>query len=74
MKENRLIRGIKGGILSPTANGILIITKKIKVETYLFLKNWIEYSKKGEISELEILYLLALSPDGKELPLLPPLM
>jgi helicase len=67
LKENKLIRGIKGGILSPTANGILIITKKIKVETYLFLKNWIEYSKKGEISDLKILLLLAFSADGRAL-------
>ncbi|PKP61727.1 hypothetical protein CVT91_02105 [Candidatus Atribacteria bacterium HGW-Atribacteria-1] len=69
LKENKLIRGIKGGILYPTANGILIITKKIKVETYLFLKNWIEYSKKGEISDLKILLILAFSADGRALPL-----
>ena len=67
LKQNKLIREIKGGILSPTANGILITALKIKVETYLFMKNWMEYSKKGGISELEILLLLAFSADGKAL-------
>ncbi|PKP55597.1 hypothetical protein CVT91_15275, partial [Candidatus Atribacteria bacterium HGW-Atribacteria-1] len=32
-------------------------------------KNWMEYSKKGEISDLEILLLLAFSADGKALPI-----
>ncbi|MBA7537505.1 hypothetical protein ES705_29774 [subsurface metagenome] len=68
LKGKKLIREIKGGILSPTANGILITALKIKVETYLFFKNWMEYSKKGEISELEILLLLAFSADGRALP------
>ncbi|PKP55080.1 hypothetical protein CVT91_16650, partial [Candidatus Atribacteria bacterium HGW-Atribacteria-1] len=67
LKQNKLIKEIKGGILSPTANGILITALKIKVETYLFMKNWMEYSKKGEISNLEILLLLAFSADGKAL-------
>lgn len=69
LKENKLIREDKNGILSPTANGILIAAKRIKVETFIFLKTWMNYSKKGEITNLEILYLLSLSPDGKELPL-----
>jgi len=46
-----------------------IAAKRIKVETYLFFKTWINYSKKGEISNLEILYLLSQTPDGKELPI-----
>ena len=69
LKQNKLIREIKGGTLSPTDNGILITAIKIKVETYLFLKKWIEYSKKGEISDLEILLLFAFSADGKALPI-----
>ena len=69
LKENKLIREDKKGILSPTAQGILITAKRIKVETYLFLKTWMKSSKKGEISDLEILFLLSLSQDGKELPL-----
>lgn len=69
LKQNKLIREVKGGILSPTANGILITALKIKVETYLFLKNWMVQSKKGEISELEILLLLAFSADGRALPI-----
>jgi len=69
LKENKLTEEDSNGNLSLTTNGILIATKRIKVETYLFLKNWINYSKKGEISNLEILYLLSLTPDGKELPI-----
>jgi len=69
LKQNKLIREIKGGILSPMANGILISALKIKVETYLLFRNWVEYSKKGEISDLEILLLLALSADGRALPI-----
>ena len=69
LKGNKLIREIKGGILSPTAKGILITALIIKVETYLFFKNWMEYSKKEKISDLEILLLLAFSADGRALPL-----
>ena len=69
LKQNKLIKEIKGGILSPTDNGILISALKIKVETYLLFRNWVEYSKKGEISDLEILLLLAFSADGRALPI-----
>jgi len=65
--ENKLIRKNKKGNFSPTTCGILVITKEIKVETYLYFKSWIKESKKGEISNLEILLFLSLSPDGKEL-------
>lgn len=68
LKENRLTEEDSNGNLSLTSNGILIAAKRIKVETYLFLKTWINYSKKGEISNLEILYLLSQTPDGKEMP------
>jgi len=69
LKGNKLLREIKGGILSPTANGILVTALKIKVETYLFFKDWMGYSKKGGVCELEILLLLAFSADGKALPI-----
>lgn len=69
LKENRLIKDNKEGILSPTPNGILIIAKRIKVETYLFLRDWIKCSNKGEVDDLEILLLLSLSKDGKKLPI-----
>ena len=55
------------GNLSLAPNGILIAAKRIKVETYLFLKDWLNYTKKGEISNLEILYLLSQTQDGKEI-------
>jgi len=69
LKENRLTEEDSNGNLSLTPNGILIAAKRIKVETYLFLKTWLNHSKKGEISNLEILYLLSQTPDGKELPI-----
>ena len=68
LKENNLIIKDSNGNLSLTPNGILIAAKRIKVETYLFLKAWLHYTKKGEISNLEILYLLSQTPDGKEIP------
>lgn len=69
LKENKLTEEDNKGILSLPPNGILIAAKRIKVETYLFFKTWINYSRKGEISNLEILYLLSQTPDGKELPI-----
>ncbi len=69
LKENKLTEKDNNGILSLTPNSSPIAAKRIKVETYLFLKTWINYSKKGEISNLEILYLLSQTPDGKELPI-----
>ncbi len=69
LKVNRLIRMNKNGVLSPTDSGILIAAKRIKVETFLFFKSWLRYCRKGDISILEILFLLALSPDGKALPI-----
>jgi len=67
--KNQLIIEEKGGILSPTANGVLVIAKGIKVETYLHFKHWMKNSKKGEISNLELLIVLSLSINGKELPI-----
>lgn len=69
LKGNRLIRMNKNGVLSPTDSGILLAAKRIKVETFLFFKSWLRYCKNVDISILEILYLLALSPDGKALPI-----
>jgi len=69
LKEKRLIRKNRNGVLSPTDSGILIAAKRIKVETFLFFKSWLRYCKNGDISILEILFLLALSPDGKALPI-----
>ncbi len=69
LKGNRLIKMNKTGVLSPTGNGILIASKRIKVETFLFFKSWLRFCENGDISILEILFLLALSPDGKALPI-----
>ncbi|MDD5015540.1 MAG: DEAD/DEAH box helicase [Atribacterota bacterium] len=69
LKGNRLIKVNKNGVLSPTDSGILIAAKRIRVETFLFFKSWLRYCKNGDISILEILFLLALSPDGKALPI-----
>jgi len=67
--KHKLIIEEKGDILSPTANGVLVIAKGIKVETYLHFKNWMKNSKKGEISNLELLIVLSLSRNGKDLPI-----
>jgi len=67
--EHKLIMEEKSGILSPTINGVLIIAKGIKVETYLHFKTWMKNSKKGEISDLELLIVLSLSKNGKDLPI-----
>lgn len=69
LKVNRLIKINKNGVLSPTDSGMLIAAKRIKVETFIFFKSWLKYCKKGDISILEIIFLLALSPDGKALPI-----
>jgi helicase len=69
LKGNRLIKINRNDVLSPTDSGILIAAKRIKVETFLFFKSWLRYCKNGDISILEILFLLALSPDGKALPI-----
>jgi helicase len=69
LQVNGLIGMNENGVLSPTDSGILIAAKRIKVETFLFFKSWLSYCKKGDISILEILFLLALSPDGKALPI-----
>lgn len=69
LKGNRLIRMNKQGVLSSTDSGILIAAKRIKVETFLFFKSWLRFCENGDISILEILFLLALSPDGKALPI-----
>jgi len=69
LKGNRLITMNVNGVLSPTDSGILIAVKRIKVETFLFFKSWLRYCKNGDISILEIIFLLALCPDGKALPI-----
>ncbi|MBU4350622.1 DEAD/DEAH box helicase, partial [bacterium] len=69
LAKNRLITEEKSGILSPTINGVLIIAKGIKVETYLHFKTWMKNSKKGEISNLELLIVLSLCRNGKDLPI-----
>ena len=69
LTKKKLIIEDKGGILSPTANGVLVIAKGIKVETYLCFKHWMRNSKKGEISNLELFIVLSLSRNGKDLPI-----
>jgi helicase len=67
--KNQLIIEEKGGIFSPTINGVLVIAKGIKVETYFYFKHWMKNSKKGEISNLELLIISSLSRNGKDLPI-----
>jgi len=51
----------------PSRSGILIAAKRIKIDTFLFFKDWLHQGKIEDISSLEILFLLALSPDGQDL-------
>ena len=69
LSKDRLIMEDKNGILSPTINGVLVIAKGIKVKTYLYFKTWMKNSKKREISDLELLIVLSLSRNGKDLPI-----
>ena len=69
LKVNGLISVNENSVLFPTACGILVSAKRIKVETFLLFKSWLRCCKKEDISVLEILFLLALSPDGKALPI-----
>ena len=57
------------GAFSAADAGTLIIAKGIKVDTYLYFLSWLRGSIKGEISPLEIILTLALSEDGKALPI-----
>ena len=69
LKENHLITEDDMGAFSATDAGTLIIAKGIKVDTYLYFLSWLGESIKGEISPLEIILTLALSEDGRALPI-----
>ncbi|MCG2820621.1 MAG: hypothetical protein L6371_01870, partial [Candidatus Atribacteria bacterium] len=69
LKENHLITEDDLGAFSAADAGTLIIAKGIKVDTYLYFLSWLTGSIKGEISPLEIILTLALSEDGKALPI-----
>ncbi len=47
-----------------TKLGQLITSKGITFQTYTYFLKWVEESEKGNISELEILFLIATSNDG----------
>jgi helicase len=67
LKENHLITEDDKGVFSVTDAGTLIISRGIKVDTYLYFLSWLAGSIKREISPLEIIFTLALSEDGKAL-------
>lgn len=60
-----ITQGNKGQYLL-TPEGTIVITKNIKVETYLGFKSWLDANKEEEISNLEILQTLTSSNDGKD--------
>ena len=60
--EHNLITETEG--LSPTEEGILICARGIGIKTYLYFKEYLE-NKKGKLSNLEIITLLALCEEGK---------
>ena len=67
LMDMKLIKINKSGYFMPCRSGILIAAKRIKVDTFIFFKDWLNYVKNEEFSILEILFLLALSPDGQAL-------
>ena len=72
--EINLKKLVEYGLITPgnrgkfllTPIGTLIITKDIKVETYLDFKIWLDSIKEEEISNLEIIQILTSSSDGKD--------
>ena len=54
--------------LSPTRAGILINSRRISIDTYLLFKGYLE-NKKGKLSNLEVITLLAKSSEGKNIPI-----
>ena len=60
--EHHLIT--KDKTLSATKEGVLLCARGIGIETYLYFKEYLE-KKKGKMSHLEIITLLAFSEEGK---------
>jgi len=54
--------------LSPTRAGTLINSRGIGIDTYLLFKGYLE-NKKGKLSNLEVITLLAKSSEGKNIPI-----
>ena len=61
--EHHLIT--KDKYLSATKEGVLLCARGIGIETYLYFKEYLE-KKKGKMSNLEIITLLAFSEEGKK--------
>ncbi len=54
--------------LSPTRTGILIDSRGIDLDTYILFKEYLE-NKRGKLSNLELITLLAKSSEGKSIPI-----
>ncbi len=54
--------------LSPTRAGILINSRRISIDTYLLFKGYLE-NKRGKLSNLEVITLLAKSSEAKNIPI-----
>jgi helicase len=54
--------------LSPTRAGILINSRGIDLDTYLFFKEYLE-NKRGKLTNLELITLLTKSDRGKTIPI-----
>ncbi len=55
-------------LLIPTRAGILINSRRIEIETYLFFKEYLE-NQRGRLTDLELVTLLAKSSEGRNIPL-----
>ncbi|MBA7526015.1 hypothetical protein ES705_18175 [subsurface metagenome] len=54
--------------LLPTRAGILINSRGIGIDTYLLFKEYLE-NKKGKLTNLELITLLTISSEGKNIPI-----
>jgi helicase len=54
--------------LFPTKAGILINSRRIDLDTYLFFKGYLE-NKRGKLTNLELITLLTQSGEGKTIPI-----
>jgi len=54
--------------LSPTGAGALINSRRIDIDTYLLFKEYLK-NKRGKLTNLEIITLLAKSGEGKNIPI-----
>ncbi len=66
LEKEQLIRIHDENSCHITEMGALIVSKGISFQTYLYFQQWINKCQQENISELEILFLIANSSEGEE--------